>query len=75
MKDLLGAVFAMCAVSAVLYGVYNLVDGGEEIKERRATSHKVYYQEEAYTLKDGTPCTIIRGGDFSGMVGVTCNYK
>lgn len=38
-----------------------------------ATPHSKY-SEEQYTLQNGTPCIIIRGGTHSGMVGVTCNY-
>ena len=39
------------------------------------TPHVIKYAEHPYTLKDGTPCTIIRGGPYSGMVGITCNYS
>jgi hypothetical protein len=33
------------------------------------------YREEAYTLEDGTLCTIVHGGSHAGIVGVTCNYN
>jgi hypothetical protein len=33
------------------------------------------YSEEAYTLDDGTLCTIVRGGSHAGIVGITCNYN
>jgi ABC-type oligopeptide transport system substrate-binding subunit len=32
------------------------------------------YREEPHTMKDGTRCVIIRGGSYSGIVGITCNY-
>ena len=33
------------------------------------------YHEEAYTLLDGTPCTILRAGStVGGSIGITCNY-
>ena len=36
---------------------------------------KTEYTTEEFRLPDGTPCHIIRGGTYSGMVGITCNYK
>ena len=38
------------------------------------TAPKIVYQFDSIKLPDGTPCTVVRGGNFSGMIGVTCNY-
>lgn len=43
--------------------------------EKMTEPKRPVFVEVPYTLEDGTPCTIIRGGTFSGMVGVTCNYR
>jgi hypothetical protein len=36
---------------------------------------KTKYTEEAYTLEDGTLCTIIRGSLYSKISSITCNYN
>ena len=56
----------------VLLSVLLCVSCGGEKKER--VQIKLEYTEEGYTLKNGTPCVIIRGGSHSGLVGITCNY-
>jgi hypothetical protein len=33
------------------------------------------YREEAYTLEDGTLCTIIHGSSYAGIWSITCNYN
>lgn len=39
------------------------------------TINGLHLREIPFELKDGTPCTIIRGGTHAGMVGITCNYN
>jgi hypothetical protein len=37
---------------------------------------QVKYTEEPYTLKDGTPCTVlIDPRSLGGIVAITCNYN
>jgi hypothetical protein len=36
---------------------------------------KTKYTEEAYTLEDGTLCTIIRGSLYNKISSITCNYN
>ena len=49
-------------LSIISYGMY--IDAPSPAPPR--------YHEEAYTLLDGTPCTILRGQ--VGFIGFTCNY-
>lgn len=64
MKNYKRSTFALSILIALLCAGCSKVESVERKK----------YREEPYILKDGTPCTIIRGGSHSGMVGVTCNY-
>ena len=68
MKTLTKIKFKSRMLLAVILTV-GLVGCGLSTEPERAT-----YSEESYTLKDGTTCTIIRGGTHSNMVGITCNY-
>jgi hypothetical protein len=36
---------------------------------------KTKYTEEAYTLEDGTLCTIVHGSSYAGIWSITCNYN
>jgi hypothetical protein len=33
------------------------------------------YREEAYTLEDGTRCTIVHGSSYAAIWSITCNYN
>lgn len=69
---LLILLFFLFAVVVIL----NIVFSYDHFKNvQSVTVERPKYGEEPLILKDGTPCTIILGGMYSGMVGVTCNYS
>ena len=59
----------------VIIGVLVLSKGIDMLNDISIDAHASgsypHYREIPYTLSDGTPCVIIRGGSHSGMVGVT----
>jgi uncharacterized membrane protein YfcA len=60
----------------VMVAALNIIFTSDRFKNvRSVTVERPKYGEKPLILKDGTPCTIILGGMYSGMVGVTCNYS
>jgi hypothetical protein len=67
----------MGTIAGVVMGV---VSGVLQVDASRADAKRSnpptpIYREVPFNLNDGTPCTVLKGGTHSGMIGVTCNYS
>ena len=68
-------VYGSISIVGIVLVIFYFIDMFQNFEPSKPPPPPPKYRFEAISLPDGTPCHVVKGGSFTGIVGITCNYR